>query len=196
VGRSADDVTQDPARSYEPVTDEDLRRLERLAKHEVATFFERNPDRAAWQQQQRFVALAQGGADHYIRGERGIWDLDLVVFFAQHPDDRDRPFLRRAPRRWDWGPSKFGVCPFDIGYTGRAVDVMLWVIPDRADPLDGLIEWLTRRHRINVGRPDLAHEPVVLVHPDRGRVVWDPPDVPPPESKAAGHPRPAGLAPA
>lgn len=185
----------DPSRSYEPVTDDDLRRLERLAALEVATFFERNSVRAAWQQQQRFVALAQGGADHYIRGQRGIWDFDLAVFFAQHPDDRDRPFLRRAPRRWDWGPSKFGVCPFDVGYAGRAVDVMLWVIPDRFVPLDGLIEWLTKRHRVNARKPDLAHEPVVLVHPHLGRVVWDPPHVPPPELKTAGHPPPAGLAP-
>jgi hypothetical protein len=189
-------TTQDSARSYERITDDDLRRLDRVAAHEVSTFFERNPTRAAWRQQQRFVALEQGGADHYIRGERGVWDLDLVVFFAQHPDDRDRPYLRRAPRRWDWGPSKFGHAPLDVDYTGRAVDVMLWVIPDRVEPLDGLMEWLTRRHRVNASRPDLAHEPVVLIRPDRGRVVWDPPHVPPPLDKTGGHPPPAALVPA
>jgi hypothetical protein len=48
-----------------------------------------------------------------LRRERGVWDLDLMLFFAQHPDDKPRPYLRRSPRRWDWGPSKFGRYPND-----------------------------------------------------------------------------------
>jgi hypothetical protein len=54
--------------------------------------------------------------------------------------------FRRNPTHWDWGPSKFGRCPYDDpSYTGRAVDVMLWVIPDRPDPIEGLREWLSER---------------------------------------------------
>lgn len=149
-------MTADSHRSYELIDHTDLDRLGRLADVEVDEFFTRNPQRAAWRDRQRFVALTQGGADHYVRGERGIWDLDIAVFFAQHPEDSARPYLRRGPRRWDWGPSKFGCCPFDDpSYTGRAVDVMLWVIPNAKDPFDGLITWLqgveprnpTRRRR-------------------------------------------------
>jgi hypothetical protein len=188
-------VTRHPARSYETIDDDELARLKRLADHETETFFARNPARRMWAGRLRFVALAQGGAEHYLRGERGVWDLDLVLFFAQHPDDQPRPYLRRSPRCWDWGESKFGRCPYDNGYIGRAVDVMLWVIPDRPDPLAGLVEWLERRHRRNARVPDVAHEPVILVSPQRGRVVWDPPNVPPPIAKTRGHRPPAGLAP-
>lgn len=56
--------------------------------------------------------------------------------------------------------------------------------------VDGLVEWLERRtqaHRDPVHKPDVCHEPVVLITPDRGRVVWDPPNVPPPRPKAGGH---------
>ena len=98
-------MTPDSARSYEPITDDDLTRLGRLARHEATTFFDRNSHLGIWRDRLRLVALGQGGADHYIRGARGVWDLDLLLFFAQHPDDKQRPFLRRSPQRWDWGPS-------------------------------------------------------------------------------------------
>ena len=40
---------------------------------------------------------------------------------------------------WDWGPSKLGRCPHDPPeYTGRAVDVAFWVIPDRLSAIAGL----------------------------------------------------------
>jgi hypothetical protein len=192
-------VTRDLARSYQPVDDVDLARLARLGEAECDSFFGRNPHLAHWRDQLRFVALAQGGAEHYVRGDRGIWDLDLMLLFAQHPDELPKAYLRRSPRRWDWGPSKFGRCPYDHpAYEGRAVDVMLWVIPDTADPLDGLVAWLTKRRATKPDaerNPDVAHEPVVLVAPDPGRLVWDPPNVPPPRTKHAGHPAPAAKAP-
>jgi hypothetical protein len=190
------DVTRDPARSYEPIDHADLARLARLADTECDEFFSRNRHLAHWRGQLRFVALGQGGADHYLRGERGIWDLDLLLLFGQHRDDRPKPYLRRSVRSWDWGPSKFGRCPYDPpSYSGRAVDVALWVIPDSPDPLDGLRCWLERRHTKNRTVPDLAHQPVVLVAPDRGRIVWDPPNVPPPVQKTIGHRSPAGTVP-
>lgn len=189
-------MSHDPVRSYEPIDDGDLARLARLADAECDQFFGRNRHLAHWRDQLRFTALGQGGADHYLRGERGIWDLDLLLLFAQHPDDDPKPYLRRSVRSWDWGSSKFGRCPYDPpGYTGRAVDVALWVIPDTQDPLDGLRAWLERRHTKNRGAADLAHEPVVLVAPEPGRVVWDPPIVPPPTHKTTGHRRPVGVVP-
>jgi hypothetical protein len=141
--------------------------------------------------------LCQGGAEHYLRGRRGVWDLDVIVCFAH---DSTLPRLRRRMVvSWDWGHSKLGRCPHDPPeYTGRAVDVAFWIIPDWPDPVAALREWLGGRagKRPGPGRkPDLAHERVVLIRPDLGSLAWDPPNVPPQRPKAQGHRRPQGLAP-
>jgi hypothetical protein len=145
----------------------------------------------------RIVALAQGAAEHYLRGRRGIWDLDIIVCFAEDP--RLPRLFRRMVISWDWGPSKLGRCPYDPPeYTGRAVDVAFWVIPDRTSAVAGLREWLTARaakHPNPQRKPDLAHEPVVLIDPNLGTVAWDPGVVPPPRAKTAGHRKPHGLVP-
>jgi hypothetical protein len=100
---------------------------------------------------------------------------------------------------WDLGPSKLGRCPHDPpDYTGRAVDVAFWVIPDRPSPIAALREWLAERavRKADPARnPDLAHEPVVLIHPDLGSVAWDPGRAPPPKPKTTGHRKPHGLVP-
>ena len=124
----------------------------------------------------------KAGAEHYLRGRRGVRDLDVIVCFAEDP--RLPRLFRRMVVSWDWGPSKLGRCPHDPPeYTGRAVDVAFWVIPDRPSAVAGLREWLAGRaaRRVDPERnPDLAHEPVVLIHPDLGSVAWDPGGVPPP----------------
>ena len=190
-------VSRDPARSYERLDESDLARLGRAAEAELKAFFVRNPHLAGWLDRVRIIALAQGGAEHYLRGRRGIWDLDVIVCFAEDPH-LPRLF-RRMVVSWDWGPSKLGRCRFDPPeYTGRAVDIAFWVIPDRANAVAGLREWLAARasRHISPGRkPDLAHEPVVLICPDLGLVAWDPDKVPPPRQKTTGHRKPHGLAP-
>jgi hypothetical protein len=100
---------------------------------------------------------------------------------------------------WDWGPSRFRRCPYDPPeYEGRAVDVKYWVVPERADPVKALREWLRTRlakHPDPRKKPDLAQEPVILIEPRLGEVVWDPDSAPPPQLKTTGHRRPRGLAP-
>jgi hypothetical protein len=73
---------------------------------ELKAFFARNLHLAGWV---RIIALAQGGAEHYLRGRRGIWDLDVIVCFAEDPG-LPRLF-RRMVVSWDWGPSKLGALP-------------------------------------------------------------------------------------
>jgi hypothetical protein len=184
-------------RSYECLDESDLARLGRAAEAELKAFFARNPHLAGWQDRLRIVALAQGGAEHYLRGRRGIWDLDIIVCFAEDP--RLPRLFRRMVVSWDWGPSKLGRCPYDPPeYTGRAVDVAFWVIPDRTSAVAGLREWLTARaakHPNPQRKPDLAHEPVVLIHPNLGTVAWDPGMVPPTRAKTTGHRKPHGLVP-
>jgi hypothetical protein len=188
---------RDPTRSYERLDDSDLARLGRAAGAELAAFFARNTHLAGWQDRVRIIALAQGGAEHYLRGRRGIWDLDVIVCFAEDP--RLSRLFRRMVVSWDWGPSKFGRCPYDPPeYTGRAVDIVFWVIPDRTSAVAALREWLTARAARHVSpgrRPDLAHEPIVLIQPDLGSVAWDPGEVPPPKPKTTGHRKPHGLVP-
>jgi hypothetical protein len=188
------------ARSFEQIDDTDLERLGRAADADLDRFFERNRHLRAWRGRVLAVALAQGGAEHRLRGKRGIWDLDVIVCFA-NPDTRPR-HLRRPVVHWDWGPSKFGRCPYDPSiYTGRAVDMKYWVIPGRSDPVDALRAWLQAR-LVKVPcpsrAPDLAHEPVILIRPHErlGEVVWDPDMAPPAkESTTKLRRRPVGLAP-
>ena len=163
---AVDPMTKDPARSYEPVELSDLERLARIADVEP-TLFQRNPRLEPWRSRVTAIALAQGSAEHYIRGKRGIWDLDVIVCFASDPT-LPRLF-RRNPTVWDWGPSKFGRCPLDdLSLTGRAVDVMFWVIPP-GNPVEAIPTWLAGRKakKLNaLTSPDLAHEPVVLIRPE------------------------------
>jgi len=188
---------RDPARSYEPLDTSDLARLGRAAHAELDAFFARNPHLAGWRDRVRIIALAQGGAEHYLRGRRGVRDLDVIVCFAEDP--RLPHLFRRMVVSWDWGPSKLGRCPHDPpDYTGRAVDVAFWVIPDRPSPIAALREWLAERaaRKADPARnPDLAHEPVVLICPGLGSVAWDPGRAPPPKPKTTGHRKPHGLVP-
>jgi hypothetical protein len=188
------------ARSTEQIDDADLSRLGRAADADLELFFERNPHLEEWRARVLAVALAQGGAEHRLRGERGIWDLDVIVCFAS-PDGRPKQ-LRRPVVHWDWGPSKFGRCPYDPPeYSGRAVDVKYWVIPDGPDAATAVRSWLEWRmaKKPNPHRsPDLAHEPVILIRPhDRlGEVVWDPQVAPlAKQTTSKARRKPVGLAP-
>ena len=184
----------------EQIDDADLERLGRVADADLDRFFRRNPHLHAWRDRIVAVALAQGGAEHRLRGERGIWDLDLIVCFA-NTDTRPK-HLRRPVVHWDWGPSKFGRCPYDPPeYTGRAVDVKYWVISGARDPVAALRTWLAVRLAKApdpVRSPDLAHEPVILIRPgDRfGEVAWDPQMAPlAKQTTSKTRRKPVGLAP-
>jgi hypothetical protein len=186
------------ARSMAQIDDADLQRLGRTADADLDRFFARNPHLLAWRERVLAVALAQGGAEHRLRGIRGIWDLDLIVCFDGPRSNQ----LRRQVVHWDWGLSKFGRCPYDPpAYTGRAVDVKYWVIPGRPDPAAALRAWLEARLKAAPDprrKPDIAHEPVILIWPEERftELVWDPDMAPPAkESSTKGRRPPVGLAP-
>ncbi len=186
---------RDPVRSYEPIDRADLERLGRVADADLARFVARNPSLDQWRGRVRVIALAQGAAEHYLRGERGVRDLDVIVCFAGDPSRQ----LRRQVVSWDWGPSKFGRCPYDPPeYMGRAVDVKFWLMPDEGDAVRSLRVWLAgrlRKHPDRHRKSDVAHEPVILIRPWLGDVAWDPGPAPPPGTKTGAHRRPAGRSP-
>lgn len=94
-------------RSMEKITDADLERLARVAEADLGRFFDRNPHLHEWRERIFAVALVQGAAEHRLRGERGIWDLDVIVCF----DGPRSRHLRRQVVHWDWGLSRLGRCP-------------------------------------------------------------------------------------
>jgi hypothetical protein len=68
-------TARDPARSYEPLDEADLERLGRVADAELEAFFGRNAGLVGWRERVRIISLCQGGAEHYLRGCRGVWTL-------------------------------------------------------------------------------------------------------------------------
>jgi hypothetical protein len=81
-------------RSYEVLDDDDLRRLGRVADADLERFFARNPDLSGWRERIAIVALAQGAAEHRLRGKRGIKDLDVIVCF-ENPSGSKKQQLPR-----------------------------------------------------------------------------------------------------
>jgi hypothetical protein len=81
----------DPGRSYERITREDLARLARIARSDLADLFARKPRYAPLTGRLVCVALCQGAAQHLLHGENGVKDFDVWAFFAAHPDARRSP---------------------------------------------------------------------------------------------------------
>ncbi len=89
-------MTTDPRRSYGSLDVDDLARLGRLGALEVEEFFARNPALGGWQGQQRFIALVQGGAEHYPEVSAASGTSTSPSSFAQHSDFANHPYLRRG----------------------------------------------------------------------------------------------------
>ena len=118
------------------------------------------------------IALCQGAALHYVRGDNGVKDFDVWSFYAAGGD-------QRFPARWrgtrDFGPSKFGRYSDDPPqFVGRRVDLLgrSLSVALGADPADAL------QHHLSARRTDsakaLAAKAVVLIDPPNrlGEVVW------------------------
>jgi hypothetical protein len=160
-------------RSYEAITIADLARLAELAKADRDQLFARNR-RLGERYTRRVlcVAFCQGAALHYLDGCSGVKDFDVWTFYAEHPDG---PFPPRRVARADFGPSKFGRMPKDIGpYAGRRVDLIGRSLPVEldADPVDALRRYLTIARTASARA--LAAKAVVLIDPAnlRGVTVW------------------------
>ena len=75
------------SRSYEPITNNDLKILVELARKDRTDLFVRKPDTGRLYSKRLFaVALCQGGALHYLDGKNGVKDLDVWSFYTENPE--------------------------------------------------------------------------------------------------------------
>ena len=165
------------SRSYEKITEADLKRLADLARQDRRDLFKRRPDTGRLYGDRLFaVALCQGGALHYLDGKNGVKDLDVWSFFRPHPE-RQFPPRRRA--KLDFGDPKFGKTEDSPDFIGKRVDHIGRAIAsnDVSDPV------ATLRNYLSAGRTPtaraLAEKAVILIEPQElfGSVVWPVPAV-------------------
>lgn len=110
----------------------------------LASIFDRAPVAGLYRNRMLLLALAQGSALHYLDGTNGIKDFDVWAFFEA---GAPKPFPHRKRWRTDFGPSRFGRHPDDIGYGGRRLDLMgrSIDIADGESPQDAVRRWLASR---------------------------------------------------
>ena len=161
-------------RSFETLESSDLRRLSKLAVGDLADLFERRPVTGGlYRERLLMLCLCQGGAEHFVRQEHGVKDLDVWAFFAEHPT---RPFPYRRRGTLDFGLSRFGRHPDDRDFLGRRIDIIgrSVLCTSGNAPEECVRRWLqsgeTKSARL------IAQRPVVAIYPDGdlGTVIWDP----------------------
>jgi len=154
-------------RLYYRITEGILRLLASLAEKEREDFFRRNPS-AASLYRDRFVAaaLCQGAALHFLGRGKGVKDLDVHIFYIQHPKRRQ---LSRAVYSVTHEFPEFGP---------RRVDFVRSVVPERivaaggGNPVRVLRAFLDEEPTTNAYY--LAQKAVIGLLPDFmfGTVVW------------------------
>ena len=159
-------------RSLAPITDDDLRRLGRLAAADRDGLFARSSRTARLYRDRLFaVALCQGAALHRLNGTNGVKDFDVWSFYVAHPEG---PYPPRRNGTADFGLPKFGKTPDFEHFVGRRVDLLGRSYPfnPSEDVARGIRGYL-RRARTETAR-FLAAKAVILIEPlDRhGEVVW------------------------
>ncbi len=161
------------ARSYEPITKSDLRKLARIARAERDDFFERHREWAMlYRKRVVGTALCHGAALHFVNGSTGVDVFDVWTFYAEHAE---APFPFQQLVKADLGKSKFGRdTASPEAYEGRRI-----VLRGRSldcKPGDDPIEVLQRYLRAGetTSARALREKAVVLIEPEQflGYVVW------------------------
>ncbi len=166
-------ITGSGDRSYLRITRADLARLASLAAADLDDLWRRNAAlRRSYGRRGPFaIALCQGAALHYVKGDTGIKDFDVWSFFAEHK----RPFPFRRRKSVDFEDPKFGQTPdAPRDFTGRRVDLFGRSLHnvDRKDPVGTLRRYLVEGATESAQR--LALKAVVLISPRHllGTIVW------------------------
>jgi len=159
-------VVDQMERSVERIDDGDLAKLCEIAIEDSEDFFSRHRQ---YKSPTVCIALCQGAALHYIDGQSGVKDFDVWTFYAK-TDAPAFPVRRRGRR--DFGKSKFGKNPDDVGFAGRRVDLLGRSIEALPDPIASIQAYL-RQVRTKTTM-ELSRKAVVLLYPPhvRGKVAW------------------------
>nr|WP_245181943.1 hypothetical protein [Sinorhizobium mexicanum] len=138
-----------------------MERIAAAALRALAAIFDRAPVAGLYRDRLLLLALAQGSALHYLNGTNGLKDIDVWAFFAAGPS---KPFPHR--KRWcvDFGPSRFGRHPADLGYSGRRLDLMGRSIAAAAGepPQQAVRRWLGQKNRSAI---ELSKKPMFSLFP-------------------------------
>jgi len=160
-------------RSYEIITLKDLKKLLALSYEDRDEFFVRYPRwRKLYAKRIICIALCQGAALHYLDGKNGVKDFDIWTFYSEHPE---APFPYRRMGHKDFGISKFGCHPSDIGkFKGRCVDLIGRSLKFRksADPVQVVKSYLSNPTTKSAN--ELKRKAVVMLYPEMlfGRIIW------------------------
>ncbi|WP_405183664.1 hypothetical protein OG225_41015 (plasmid) [Nocardia sp. NBC_01377] len=180
-------------RSFLPLTHEHLSRLAYFAEVDHQQFRQKHPE---WAADLLACCLVQGGARHYVRGDRGVKDLDVYLLYTL-PAGRNGgqfPWNRGAnTRNRDFGVSELGrqlytaadradpkiarKIPAWERYSGRRVDLLSRAIPAHDDGPRAAVEaWL--KGATGESTPwDLRRVPVICLYPEFGELWWTGPDL-------------------
>ena len=149
---------------FEPITESDLKHLQRFALKEHGMFFERNPHlKAAYANSLIGIALCQGAALHYVNPKVGIKDFDIWYFYRKN---EEVGFPYRAKRS------------IENGYKGRRLDFLRRAIEKVVfdlypnDPGKCIMEYLFERNTKT--KRLLLEKAIVGLFPDEifGKVIW------------------------
>jgi hypothetical protein len=166
-------MSKSPHRSSEKIEKADLSRVFDLARQCLDDMLMRNETGRFYSSDRALMAcLCQGAAQHFVHGDHGVHDWDVVFFFPTNPDWKFPPKWRG---KRDFGPSRFGGAP-DAGpnYSGRRIDVMGRDIPvsNGMSAEDAIVAYLKKRGTVSArewaGRPLIALTPPDIL----GRVIW------------------------
>ncbi len=182
-------------RSFTAVTDADLSSLVAIADGLCEELRERH---SSWLGDPLAWCLAQGAARHRVRGDRGVKDFDVWMFFARPSDAAGTFPLSRPVWHRDFGPSEHHRQAYTedelarprfaqqgVGaFQGRRVDLMVRCIPRGLTAQQSVTTWLDRGSRMVQGRSGrrmpsefyIARAPVVCLWPELGSVWWLGPD--------------------
>jgi hypothetical protein len=150
-------------RSFDPLGDDVLAALGRIADADLADLVRRRPAWAPVAARRFAVVLAQGGAMHRLDGRTGVKDLDVWSFFAPAPGLPPFPW-----RRMGRATIPFAGREVRVDLLGRTIP-----LPDPADPAGAVRDWL-REGRTESARR-LALKAAVMIAPGLGSVVRRPP---------------------
>ncbi|MEW6047025.1 MAG: hypothetical protein AB1609_11165 [Bacillota bacterium] len=141
---------------FGPITTDDLAVMQQVGVDEFRRFVA-NSRYAVYSDRLVLIALCQGAAQHYYGGGNGVKDVDLWLFFEEHP-------LVKIPHRGNCKRSMSVTFPA-MGV--RRVDLMKKMIPAKfvvpGDPVKTVRSYLTGSQ--NATPVHLSRKPVLGLYP-------------------------------